>query len=372
LLMTKSTSLFNAEFIDRILLVYAICITPLVMFSIYRAIDIGWQPAMTLHIMILAATYFVAINKTIVPKTVRLFFIPSCLLIAAVICLVDYGLVGPGIPLMIFGVIYLSLVVNYKACIAIALSSVIATLIVALLTINNRINFSGDINVYAHSANAWITTLVVLSILLVLLIYVTNKIKVSYELIRSSLNSKTKELEQIKFKHGIMATIDELTGVYNRRQFIELSDKEFQRFKRHSNNFVLMTISIDDFKFIYDNYGSDAGDAFLKFLVHKINGYIRQTDVLARHDVDELSLLMLETTSDHAKDVANRFRSSLGIDFEYNEDTMKTSLSIGITNALDGDVSIHNIIKRVDMALKKAIEEGKDRVEVVDDPKEPL
>ena len=106
--------------------------------------------------------------------------------------------------------------------------------------------------------------------------------------------------------------------------------------------------------------------------MHKIKGYIRQTDVLARHDVDELSLLMLETTSDHAKDVANRFRSSLGIDFEYNEDTMKTSLSIGITNAFDGDVSIHNIIKRVDTALKKAIEEGKDRVEVVDDPKEPL
>jgi len=51
---------------------------------------------------------------------------------------------------------------------------------------------------------------------------------------------------------------------------------------------------------------------------------------------------------------------------------MKTSLSIGITNAFDGDASIHNIIKRVDMALKKAIEKGKDRVEVVDEPKEPL
>ncbi len=367
--MTKSTSLFTAGFLDRMLLLYAICITPLVMFSIYRAIDIGWQPAMTLHILILSATYFVVINKTIVPETVRLFFIPSCFLIAGVICLVDYGLVGPGIPLMIFGVVYLSLVVNYEACIAIALSSLIATLIIALLTINNRINFSGDINTYAHSANAWITALVVLSILLVLLIYLTNKFKASYELIRSTLNSRNKELEQIKFNHGIMATIDDLTGVYNRRQFIELSHKEFQRFKRHSNNFVLMKISIDDFKFIYDNYGSDAGNAFLKFLVHKINGYIRQTDVLARHDVDELSLLMLETTLDHAKDIANRFRSSLGMDFEYNEDTMKTSLSIGITNAFDGDASIHNIIKRVDMALKKAIEEGKDRVEVVDDPK---
>jgi diguanylate cyclase (GGDEF)-like protein len=369
--MTKSTSLFTDEFIDRMLLLYAICITPLVMFSIYRAIDIGWQSDMTLHVLILAATYVIAINKTIIPIRVRLFFIPSCFLIAGVICLLNYGLVGPGIPLMISGVVYLFLFVNYKACIAIALSSVIATLIVALLTMNNRIDFSGDINVYAHSANAWITTLIVLSILLILLFYVTNKLKASYESIRSSLNSKTKELEHIKFNHGIMATIDELTGVCNRRQFIELSNKEFQRFRRHSNNFVLMTISIDDFKYIYDNYGAEAGDAFLKFLVNKINGYIRQTDVLARCGADELSLLMLETSSNHAKDIANRFRSSLGIDFEFNEETMKSSLSIGITNALDGDVSIHNIIKRVDMALNRAKEEGKDRVEIVDDPNEP-
>ena len=362
--MTKKTNLLSDDFIDRILLLYAICITPLVMFSIYRAMDIGWQPAMTFHILILSATYLVAFNNTIVPKTIKLFFIPSCFLIAGVTGLVNYGLVGHGIPLVIFGVMYLFLLVNLKACIAIALSSIITTFIVGLLIFNNRINFGGDINDYAHSAAAWINTLASLSIILILLVYVTNKIKTSYISIKRSLDSKVKELEQIKSNLGIVTTIDEFTGIYNRRQFIELSDKEFQRFKRHSERFVLMIINIDDFEFINNKYGHQEANAFLKYLVNNINKYIRQTDVLAKWGGNELALLMLETSADHAKDIANRFRSSLSTNFVYNEHTMKTSLSIGITPANDNDVSIHNIIKRADMALHRAKEGGKDRVEV--------
>lgn len=362
--MTQNTTLLNDDFIDKILMLFAICITPIVMISIYRAMDIGWQTEMTFHIIILSATYLIAVNKKIVPKPIRLFFVPSCFLIAGVISLANYGLVGFGISLMIFGVMFLFLIVNFKACIAIALLSILITFTIGFLIVNNQINFGGDINDYAHSVTTWINTLAVLSILLVLLIYVTNNIKNSHKLIRMALDSKARELEQIKSSHGIIATIDKLTGIYNRRQFIELSNKELQRFKRHAEGFVLMMISIDEFEFINNKYGYHEANAFLKFLINNINNHIRQTDVLARWSGNELALLMLETTVDHVKDIADRFQSSLSTNFVHNEHTIKTSISIGIAPANDIDASIHDIIKRVDMALHRAKEGGKDRVEV--------
>lgn len=362
--MTQNTTLLNDDFIDKILMLFAICITPIVMISIYRAMDIGWQTEMTFHIIILSATYLIAVNKKIVPKPIRLFFVPSCFLIAGVISLANYGLVGFGISLMIFGVMFLFLIVNFKACIAIALLSILITFTIGFLIVNNQINFGGDINDYAHSVTTWINTLAVLSILLVLLIYVTNNIKNSHKLIRMALDSKARELEQIKSSHGIIATIDKLTGIYNRRQFIELSNKELQRFKRHAEGFVLMMISIDEFEFINKKYGYHEANAFLKFLINNINNHIRQTDVLARWSGNELALLMLETTVDHVKDIADRFQSSLSTNFVHNEHTIKTSISIGIAPANDIDASIHDIIKRVDMALHRAKEGGKDRVEV--------
>ncbi len=362
--MIQNTALLNDDFVDKILLLFAICITPMVMISIYRAMDIGWQTEMTFHIIILSATYLIAVNKKIVPKPIRLFFVPSCFLIAGVISLANYGLVGFGISLMIFGVMFLFLIVNFKACIAIALLSILITFTIGFLIVNNQINFGGDINDYAHSVTTWINTLAVLSILLVLLIYVTNNIKNSHKLIRMALDSKARELEQIKSSHGIIATIDKLTGIYNRRQFIELSNKELQRFKRHAEGFVLMMISIDEFEFINNKYGYHEANAFLKFLINNINNHIRQTDVLARWSGNELALLMLETTVDHVKDIADRFQSSLSTNFVHNEHTIKTSISIGIAPANDIDASIHDIIKRVDMALHRAKEGGKDRVEV--------
>lgn len=362
--MTQNTTLLNDDFIDKILMLFAICITPIVMISIYRAMDIGWQTEMTFHIIILSATYLIAVNKKIVPKPIRLFFVPSCFLIAGVISMANYGLVGFGISLMIFGVMFLFLIVNFKACIAIALLSILITFTIGFLIVNNQINFGGDINDYAHSVTTWINALAVLSILLVLLIYVTNNIKNSHKLIRMALNSKARELEQIKSSHGIIATIDKLTGIYNRRQFIELSNKELQRFKRHAEGFVLMMISIDEFEFINNKYGYHEANAFLKFLINNINNHIRQTDVLARWSGNELALLMLETTVDNVKDIADRFQSSLSTNFVHNEHTIKTSISIGIAPANDIDASIHDIIKRVDMALHRAKEGGKDRVEV--------
>ena len=362
--MTQNTTLLNDDFIDKILLLFAICITPMVMISIYRAMDIGWQTEMTFHILILSATYLIAVNKKVVPKPIRLFFVPSCFLIAGVISSANYGLVGFGISLMIFGVMYLFLIVNFKACIAIALLSILTMGTIGFLIVNNQINFGGDINDYAHSVTTWINTLAVLSILLVLLIYVTNNIKNSHKSIRMALDSKARELEQIKSSHGIIATIDKLTGIYNRRQFIELSNKELQRFKRHAEGFVLMMISIDEFEFINNKYGYHEANAFLNFLINNINNHIRQTDVLARWSGNELALLMLETTVDHVKDIAARFQSSLSTNFVHNEHTIKTSISIGIAPANETDASIHDIIKRVDMALHRAKKGGKDRVEV--------
>jgi diguanylate cyclase (GGDEF)-like protein len=100
------------------------------------------------------------------------------------------------------------------------------------------------------------------------------------------------ELYQLKEEFNWYS--DSLTELYNRRYFVEYSECEFQRVKRHLDTMFLISIDIDNFKHINDKYGHPVGDKALIAVAKCLVPCIRQEDVLARIGGEEFSVLLPE------------------------------------------------------------------------------
>ncbi|NQZ09162.1 MAG: GGDEF domain-containing response regulator, partial [Algicola sp.] len=111
--------------------------------------------------------------------------------------------------------------------------------------------------------------------------------------LRYSLKSKDLEAKLAKLAH-----YDGLTGLYNRSLFNELLVKAIQQSERTGQKFALVTLDLDNFKFVNDNYGHPAGDQLLTKIARRLKHSIRSSDIVARLGGDEFSLLVKDVAND--------------------------------------------------------------------------
>jgi diguanylate cyclase (GGDEF)-like protein len=162
-----------------------------------------------------------------------------------------------------------------------------------------------------------------------------------------------------------LASKDSLTGIYNRRMFMELTERELTRLKRYDRSFTLLAIDLDQFKRINDTYGHLEGDAVLKKFVEAVNTQIRKTDLFGRVGGEEFCVLLVETNLTMGIEIAGRIHNKC------REATVMTragqkinfSISTGITEVQKTDINLDQIIRRADSALYRAKEGGRDRAE---------
>ncbi len=162
----------------------------------------------------------------------------------------------------------------------------------------------------------------------------------------------------------ILATTDPLTGVRNRRSFVQAFEQEFSRSKRHNRHLALLMMDIDHFKNINDSYGHDLGDKVLKYLAEESLGILRDFDLFGRWGGDEFIVLFPETDIRQAAAVAERLRSSLTrlkLNGD-NGDSVKFTVSIGLAAATDINIQLDDVIKNADEALYRAKAQGRNRV----------
>lgn len=95
---------------------------------------------------------------------------------------------------------------------------------------------------------------------------------------------------------SILSTIDSLTGVRNRRAFVELLDNELSRHRRNSQSIAVAFIDLDRFKEINDTRGHQKGDQALQTVANILLTHLRKSDVVGRFGGDEFAILMPETT----------------------------------------------------------------------------
>ncbi len=167
-----------------------------------------------------------------------------------------------------------------------------------------------------------------------------------------------------------LAVTDSLTNLYNRRfldSHIENMIKESTEFMRP---FAVMMIDIDNFKLVNDidlgGYGHHIGDEVLKEFAQRMLKNIRPSDLAVRYGGDEFVILLPGTDTASAQVVAERIRSNIEsapFDISVPPGKLKKTVSIGIAQLVKGDVAAE-LIKRADIALYKAKNNGRNKVEL--------
>ncbi|QOP40753.1 sensor domain-containing diguanylate cyclase [Sulfurimonas marina] len=172
----------------------------------------------------------------------------------------------------------------------------------------------------------------------------------------------TKRNKAIKEKEKFynIATHDYLTKIYNRQMFDDLYKREFNSYRRYQTPMSLILFDIDNFKNINDTFGHDVGDKVLTELVKVVDKNVRETDIFARWGGEEFVILMRRTTLDVAYEKAQHICKTIA---EHTiEGVGQITCSFGVAAPSDKEHPL-SIFKDADLALYKAKENGKNRVE---------
>ena len=165
-----------------------------------------------------------------------------------------------------------------------------------------------------------------------------------------------KRLEEI-------ALIDVLTGIANRRSFMQRIDTEFSRAQRYKTPLSLLMIDIDDFKKINDGLGHLAGDQVLRHISAVFREYFRDADFPGRIGGDEFGVILPNTTLADARQLAERIRAIISEEYvEYDQNQFKFTMSFGVAEMHESVKDVDELIRKADEALYRAKNSGKDQV----------
>lgn len=158
-----------------------------------------------------------------------------------------------------------------------------------------------------------------------------------------------------------LATIDGMTGIYNRRHFLSLADREWDRAKRYERPLSFLMIDIDFFKAINDRFGHEIGDRAIIHVANLARECKRTSDVLARIGGEEFALLLPETELVQAQLVAERVRCEVA-KCPLAEISHSATVSIGVAAADAEMLALSDLMKMADKALYEAKRSGRNKV----------
>lgn len=161
-----------------------------------------------------------------------------------------------------------------------------------------------------------------------------------------------------------LATIDELTQVYNRRYFYNECRKEIDRAKRYSTPFSFIIFDIDFFKRVNDTYGHHVGDLVLKHIVTVAKNNIRKSDIITRYGGEEFAIFLPHTYVKGAIDVAEKIRKMIAnTPYLLNDKKINVTSSFGVYGVeFYCKEDLEDIMIKADRALYKAKESGRNKV----------
>jgi diguanylate cyclase (GGDEF)-like protein len=160
---------------------------------------------------------------------------------------------------------------------------------------------------------------------------------------------------------------DPLTGLCNRRCFMEAMSKEFNRSSRAHTPLSLVMADIDHFKKINDSYGHQQGDAVLVDVADLLSTHLREYDKAARFGGEEFALIFPEADIPQAVEVAERIRTeTAALSFDGKLKNLHLTVSLGVATYPRGGISsVDDLIREADSALYTAKRSGRNRVETM-------
>jgi diguanylate cyclase (GGDEF)-like protein len=161
-----------------------------------------------------------------------------------------------------------------------------------------------------------------------------------------------------------LASIDGMTGLNNRRNFLVLAEAEWSRFTRYGRPLALLMIDIDKFKSVNDTYGHDVGDEVIKAVAAILLERKRASDIVGRLGGEEFALALPEATLDSAAAAGERLRQIVENHVVVIVAGVRIPITISVGASIcDAAVSgIEALIKQADVALYEAKHSGRNRV----------
>ncbi|WP_433998858.1 diguanylate cyclase [Endozoicomonas sp.] len=157
----------------------------------------------------------------------------------------------------------------------------------------------------------------------------------------------------------LQASLDSLTGLLNRRAFVNEASELVHRQDSAQPQSCLIFIDIDDFKQINDRFGHPAGDKVLSELANRMRKELRQKDLIARYGGEEFVVLLPQTDALRGVQIAERLRNSASL---YKGGPVPLSISLGIAATGPNTDTLDKLLKEADDALYEAKHSGKNRV----------
>ncbi|MFA6280403.1 MAG: diguanylate cyclase [Bdellovibrionales bacterium] len=176
--------------------------------------------------------------------------------------------------------------------------------------------------------------------------------------------SKRKELEDELFHQ---ANTDELTGISNRRSFMNQAEQEIRRARRFGRGLSIIMMDLDHFKRVNDTFGHAVGDVTLGTVVRASLESLRESDIMGRLGGEEFAVLLPETELQAASEVAGRLLAHIReTPIAMAEGTIQCTTSLGVAQLRPTDSTIDDLLVRADVALFRAKEAGRNRVEIAE------
>jgi len=161
-----------------------------------------------------------------------------------------------------------------------------------------------------------------------------------------------------------MTIVDGLTGVHNKRYFLDFLDREIASAHRHGHPLALVMMDIDHFKKVNDERGHLAGDAVLKEMCNRIKPRIRREDLFARYGGEEFAAVLTVTALEGALRFAEHVRNLVREKpFTFGPEMFPVTISLGVSAIqCESDVDSTELTRRADENLYEAKHSGRDRV----------
>jgi diguanylate cyclase (GGDEF)-like protein len=178
--------------------------------------------------------------------------------------------------------------------------------------------------------------------------------------LRKKANS---ELELLNSQLYEQATTDGMTGLFNRRHFLETTQTELLHQQRNQLQSIMLMIDIDLFKNVNDTHGHAAGDEVIKGIALILKKNSRKYDVVGRLGGEEFSMLLVDCNMAVATEISQRLCDDCAnTTISVLDITLNVTVSIGLSQFSAEDTNIEQVISRADKALYQAKQNGRNRV----------
>jgi diguanylate cyclase (GGDEF)-like protein len=171
--------------------------------------------------------------------------------------------------------------------------------------------------------------------------------------------------ERTEYRHKTDSLIDPLTGIANRRAFLQDAEAQLKRQLTEPRPMAVLLLDLDNFKGVNDRFGHAIGDRVLQMFAEVGSGCMRRYDIFGRLGGEEFAALLVDTSRERALAVAEQIRASfVEVTGVVEGKPVVATVSIGVVISYDAVLDLSALLAQADHALYRAKDNGRNRIEI--------